>query len=252
MVSADVRDLEVSGNSCPFGCLDLGLLGMSPGLGTAFLPPSLTLGAALTGDHNPTSKNPKAPSLHGGSGGFTTAQPTRMEQHPGPCPQLVLHGVFLGPPKHRGEERAHLGVGASTRGPKACRQRHALVGVLAEDVLDDDDGLLHHVVDFGLDEVEQGADAALGRLLRRDTVSQQRRSSQSLRCPSHTPSSLPHPLCTFPKPNPDQNRGCTCGFPFPDGSGCSSLLLHALQTLELPCCSLPAPTGCVPGQQQLA
>ena len=36
-----------------------------------------------------------------------------------------------------------------------------LVGVLAEDVLDDDDGLLDHVVDLGLDEVQQRADAAL-------------------------------------------------------------------------------------------
>lgn len=70
-------------------------------------------------------------------------------------------GFFGPPPQAQGEERAHLGVGASTRGPRAHRQCHALVGVLAEDVLDDNDGLLHHIVDFGLDEVEQGADTAL-------------------------------------------------------------------------------------------
>ena len=42
---------------------------------------------------------------------------------------------------------------------------HVLVGVLAEDVLDDHDGFLDHVVDLGLDEIEQRAHAALGRLL---------------------------------------------------------------------------------------
>ena len=42
------------------------------------------------------------------------------------------------------------------------------VGVLAEDVLDDDDGLLHNVVDLGLDKVEEHLDAALGSLLELD------------------------------------------------------------------------------------
>lgn len=38
---------------------------------------------------------------------------------------------------------------------------HLLVGVFAEDVPDDHDGLLHHIVDLGLDEVQQGAHTAL-------------------------------------------------------------------------------------------
>lgn len=42
------------------------------------------------------------------------------------------------------------------------RGNNSLVWVLAEDVLDDDNGLLHHVVDLGLDEVQQCADTALG------------------------------------------------------------------------------------------
>lgn len=42
---------------------------------------------------------------------------------------------------------------------------HLLVGVFAEDVPDDHDGLLHHIVDLGLDEVQQGAHTALSRLL---------------------------------------------------------------------------------------
>lgn len=36
-----------------------------------------------------------------------------------------------------------------------------LVGVLAEDVPDDYNGLLNHVVDLGLDQVQQGADTTL-------------------------------------------------------------------------------------------
>lgn len=44
---------------------------------------------------------------------------------------------------------------------------HVLVGIFAEDVPDDHDGLLHHIVDLGLDEVQQGAHTALSRLLRR-------------------------------------------------------------------------------------
>jgi len=43
-----------------------------------------------------------------------------------------------------------------------------LVRVLAEDVPDDHDGLLDHVVDLGLDQVQQGADAALSGLLERN------------------------------------------------------------------------------------
>mmetsp|Transcript_12023 Transcript_12023/g.35567 ORF Transcript_12023/g.35567 Transcript_12023/m.35567 type:complete len:610 (-) Transcript_12023:1065-2894(-) len=42
------------------------------------------------------------------------------------------------------------------------------VGELAEDVLDDDDRLLHHVVDLRLDELEQHVDAALGGALELD------------------------------------------------------------------------------------
>ena len=37
--------------------------------------------------------------------------------------------------------------------------------IISEPNLDDDDGLLHDVVDLGLDEVEQRADAAFRRLL---------------------------------------------------------------------------------------
>lgn len=36
-----------------------------------------------------------------------------------------------------------------------------LVGVLAEDVPNDHNGLLDHVVDLGLDQVQQSADTAL-------------------------------------------------------------------------------------------
>lgn len=39
--------------------------------------------------------------------------------------------------------------------------RYILVGVLAEDVPDDHNSLLNHVVDLGLDQVQQGADTAL-------------------------------------------------------------------------------------------
>lgn len=38
---------------------------------------------------------------------------------------------------------------------------NVLVGVLAEDVSDDYNSLLNHVVDLGLDQVQQGADTAL-------------------------------------------------------------------------------------------
>lgn len=45
----------------------------------------------------------------------------------------------------------------------------SLVGVLAEDVPDDNNGLLDDIVDLGLNEVKQGAHTALGRLLWVDT-----------------------------------------------------------------------------------
>lgn len=44
--------------------------------------------------------------------------------------------------------------------------KNSLVWVLAKDVLDDDNGLLHHIVDLGLDEVQKCADTAFGWLLR--------------------------------------------------------------------------------------
>lgn len=44
-------------------------------------------------------------------------------------------------------------------------QGYVLVGIFAEDVLDDHNGLLHHIVDLCLDKVQQCADAALCRLL---------------------------------------------------------------------------------------
>lgn len=49
--------------------------------------------------------------------------------------------------------------------PHTGRGGHILVRVLAEDVLDDHNGFLDHVVDLGLDEVEQRAHTALCRLL---------------------------------------------------------------------------------------
>lgn len=60
---------------------------------------------------------------------------------------------------------------------RVWRGRHLLVRVLAENVLDDHDGLLHHVVDLGLNEVQQGADAALGRLLKHTALTHQHRST---------------------------------------------------------------------------
>ena len=66
--------------------------------------------------------------------------------------------VLLPPPPRPQNSRALTGRSSG----------HALVGVLAEDVLDDHDGLLNHVVDLGLDEVEQRAHAALGGLLCRE------------------------------------------------------------------------------------
>ena len=50
--------------------------------------------------------------------------------------------------------------------PLVFTQSHVLVGILAEDVPNDHDGLLNHIVDLGLDEVQQRADAALRGLLR--------------------------------------------------------------------------------------
>lgn len=48
-----------------------------------------------------------------------------------------------------------------------------LVWVLAENVPDDHNSLLDHIVDLGLNQVQQGADAALSRLLKqKDSVSQ--------------------------------------------------------------------------------
>lgn len=44
-------------------------------------------------------------------------------------------------------------------------KRNLLVGVLAEDVLDDHNGFLHHIIDLGLNEVKQCADTTLCRLL---------------------------------------------------------------------------------------
>ena len=49
-------------------------------------------------------------------------------------------------------------------------QQHVLVGIFAENVPNDHDGLLDDIVDLGLDEVQQGADTALGRLLCRREV----------------------------------------------------------------------------------
>lgn len=43
--------------------------------------------------------------------------------------------------------------------------QHLLVGILPEDVPDDHNGLLDNVVDLGLDEIQQGAHAALCGLL---------------------------------------------------------------------------------------
>lgn len=42
---------------------------------------------------------------------------------------------------------------------------HLLVGVLAEDVFNDHNGFLDHIVDLGLDEIKQCAHTALCRLL---------------------------------------------------------------------------------------
>lgn len=39
--------------------------------------------------------------------------------------------------------------------------RNLLVGVLAEDVLNDHNGFLHHIIDLGLNEVKQCADTTL-------------------------------------------------------------------------------------------
>lgn len=44
-------------------------------------------------------------------------------------------------------------------------KRNLLVGVLAEDVLDDHNGFLYHIIDLGLNEVKQCADTTLCRLL---------------------------------------------------------------------------------------
>lgn len=49
--------------------------------------------------------------------------------------------------------------------PLTMRGEHVLVGVLAEDVLNDHNGFLDHIVDLGLDEIKQCAHAALCRLL---------------------------------------------------------------------------------------
>ena len=43
-----------------------------------------------------------------------------------------------------------------------------LVGVLAEDVPDDHNSFLDHIVDLGLDQVQQGADTALSWLLEKN------------------------------------------------------------------------------------
>lgn len=42
---------------------------------------------------------------------------------------------------------------------------HILVGILAKDVLDDHNGFLDHIVDLGLDEIEQCAHTTFCRLL---------------------------------------------------------------------------------------
>lgn len=44
--------------------------------------------------------------------------------------------------------------------------RNLLVGVLAEDVPDDHNSLLNHIVNLSLDQVQQSADTALCRLLK--------------------------------------------------------------------------------------
>lgn len=48
--------------------------------------------------------------------------------------------------------------------------RGLLVRILAEDVPNDNNGLLDDIVDLGLNEVQQGANAALSRLLWVDTL----------------------------------------------------------------------------------
>ena len=74
--------------------------------------------------------------------------------------------VLSDDPDHRG---LRLGL---VQGVKVLAQRSddRLVAIreLPEDVLDDDHSLLHHVVDLGLDELEQHVDAALGGALELD------------------------------------------------------------------------------------
>lgn len=65
----------------------------------------------------------------------------------------------------RREERLVLAFPPHAPEPSTGRGGHLLVGVLAEDVLDDHDGFLNHVVDLGLDEIKQRAHTALCRLL---------------------------------------------------------------------------------------
>lgn len=49
--------------------------------------------------------------------------------------------------------------------PLTRKTGHLLVGILAEDVLNDHNGFLNHIVDLGLDEIKQCAHTALCRLL---------------------------------------------------------------------------------------
>ena len=41
--------------------------------------------------------------------------------------------------------------------------RFITVGILSEDILDDDNGLLHHVIDLGLNQIQQHIDATFRR-----------------------------------------------------------------------------------------
>lgn len=128
---------------------------------------------------------------------------------PAPLENSLLGPVCLVPtlskPLAPGAHRWLAGyprAGSSRLGAGGSPSPHALVGVLAEDVLDDDDGLLHHVVDLGLDEVQQGADAALRRLL----------GGGGSVSDALAPSSHP---CVPPKPSAEQ-KGHTpsCCLPF--------------------------------------
>lgn len=111
---------------------------------------------------------------------------------PAPLENSLLGPVCLVPtlskPLAPGAHRWLAGyprAGSSGLGAGGSPSPHALVGVLAEDVLDDDDGLLHHVVDLGLDEVQQRAHTALCRLLGGRTQTPQLKQAEELLLPQH-------------------------------------------------------------------